>query len=226
MKAVIFDLFETLVTEWGRPKYTIREMASDLDIDCQTFRDEWEALHDIRYIGKLCGTVQVFKAILRNLRISRDEKLLVEISRRRDECKKGCFEKIEPEIIDMLSALKRRNYKIGLISNCSTEEIEGLQDSELYQYFDAVSLSCNVGFVKPDTRIYEHCLSALNEQASHCFFIGDGGSNELNGARRAGMIPLKALWFIKYFAKDFDIDKTYPAFSEPSELTNYIFSIR
>jgi len=33
MKAVVFDLFETLVTEWGRPKYTTREVATDLGID-------------------------------------------------------------------------------------------------------------------------------------------------------------------------------------------------
>jgi len=32
-KAVIFDLFETLITEWGHPKYTKKKMCSDPGID-------------------------------------------------------------------------------------------------------------------------------------------------------------------------------------------------
>ena len=43
MKAVIFDLFETLVTEWGRPKYTSRQVALDLVVDHHVFQKEWFA---------------------------------------------------------------------------------------------------------------------------------------------------------------------------------------
>lgn len=222
MRAVIFDLFETLITEWGRPKYTTREIASDFNIGYQAFRREWEALHSDRYLGKLSGTTQVYKKILSNLGIDRDENLLIEISIKRDECKRKCFEIIEPKIIKLLAALKSKGYKIGLISNCSTEEIEGLRDSDFTKYFDAVVLSCDVGIVKPDIKIYEHCLTMLSEQPSSCFYVGDGGSDELNGAKRAGMVPLKALWFTKHFVKDFDIDKTYSAFCEPSELLSFI----
>ena len=122
----------------------------------------------------------------------------------------------------MLSFMKENNYKIGLISNCSKEEITGLQNSVLYQYLDAVVLSCNVGLVKPDRKTYEYCLNILNEPASNCFFVGDGGSDELNGAKNVGMIPIKALWFIKHYVNELDIDKTFPSFLEPFELLEYI----
>ena len=36
-KAVVFDLFETLVTEWGHEKYTKRLMCKDLGVDIDSF---------------------------------------------------------------------------------------------------------------------------------------------------------------------------------------------
>lgn len=183
MTTVIFDLFETLITEWGRPKFTTRETADTLDIDYQTFRREWESLHGDRYAGKLSGTAQILSTILKNLGTERSDSLINEISQRRDECKLRCFEVIEPDILDMLSALKEKGLKIGLISNCSREEISGLEDCELYKYLDAVVLSCDVGIVKPNIKIYEHCLAILGENPENCLFIGDGGSDELNGAK-------------------------------------------
>ena len=32
-KAVVFDLFETLITEWGHKKYTKNERCSDMGIE-------------------------------------------------------------------------------------------------------------------------------------------------------------------------------------------------
>jgi len=224
MKAVIFDLFETLVTEWGRPKYTTREVAYDLDVDCEAFRREWKLLYSDRHTGKLSESVQAYRAILGSLGVTRAETLLGEIVRKRDACKRKCFEAIAPEIIEMLSSLRDGGCKIALISNCSTEEIAGLRDCALYPYFDAAVLSCEVGLVKPDAGIYAHCMSLLKEEPSNCFYVGDGGSDELSGAQKAGMTPLKALWFIKHFVKEYDENQEYPAFLVPSECTAFIRS--
>ena len=40
-KAVIFDLFETLITEWGHEKYTKRKMCADLGVDKDCFDPFW-----------------------------------------------------------------------------------------------------------------------------------------------------------------------------------------
>ena len=125
----------------------------------------------------------------------------------------------------MLSAFKENDYKIGLISNCSAEEIKGLKDSALFTYFDAIVLSCDVGIAKPDVRIYEYCASLLNEPPANCVFVGDGGSDELNGAKNAGMTPLRAVWFIKHYVKDFDADTTYPMLMKPSDLKSFMRSV-
>jgi len=225
MKAVIFDLFETLITEWGKPKYTTRKIADDLNIDYPTFRKEWSSLHTDMYSGRLSSTTQVYKRILDNLGITRDENLLADVTKRRDSCKKACFENIDPRIIDMLEALKTSGYHIGLISNCSYEEIDGLKDCALYPFFDAVVLSCEIGIVKPDVEIYNYCLKLMCVEYSECFYIGDGGSNELWGAEQAGLTPLKALWFTKNFVKEFDPDKRFPIFYEPIQILSHIISL-
>ena len=52
-KAVIFDLFETVITEWGHKKYTKREMCADLGVDKDAFDPYWEEEEEDRYIGKI-----------------------------------------------------------------------------------------------------------------------------------------------------------------------------
>ena len=41
--------------------------------------------------------------------------------------------------------------------------------------------------MKPDREIYELVLEHLNVKANECMFVGDGGSNELKGAKTVGM---------------------------------------
>ena len=53
MKAVIFDLFETLITEWGHEKYTTRRMCADLGLPYEAARPLWEAMHERQYRGTL-----------------------------------------------------------------------------------------------------------------------------------------------------------------------------
>ena len=52
-KAVVFDLFETLVTEWGHEKYTKRLMCKDLGVDIDSFSAIWEGQEHDRYIGSI-----------------------------------------------------------------------------------------------------------------------------------------------------------------------------
>ena len=51
-KVVIFDLFETLITEWGHKKYTKNEMCGDLGIERKKFDIYWDEKGDDRYLGR------------------------------------------------------------------------------------------------------------------------------------------------------------------------------
>ena len=52
-KVVIFDLFETLITEWGHKKYTKNEMCADLGIERAEFDVFWDEKEQDRYVGNL-----------------------------------------------------------------------------------------------------------------------------------------------------------------------------
>lgn len=52
-KAVVFDLFETLITEWGHKKYTKNEMCADLDVERAEFDVFWDEKEQDRYIGSM-----------------------------------------------------------------------------------------------------------------------------------------------------------------------------
>ena len=76
---------------------------------------------------------------------------------------------------------------MGLISNCA-EEVSVLWSSTPFApLVDTAVLSYNVRLAKPDPRIYAMAAEGLGVAAEECLYVGDGTSNELSGAQRAGM---------------------------------------
>lgn len=65
--------------------------------------------------------------------------------------------------------------KTAIVSNCSSEEVNLLRESEIYKYFDEVILSYEVHMKKPDACIYEEAAKRLDVTSRECIFVGDGG---------------------------------------------------
>ena len=82
--------------------------------------------------------------------------------------------------------------KIGLVSNADLMDKKYWGSSRLAPYFDDVIFSCDVGVMKPDRRIYEMAAARLGVKPEECLFVGDGGSNELWGAKQLGMTTVMA----------------------------------
>ena len=97
----------------------------------------------------------------------------------------------------MLQALKEKGYRIGLISNCFSEETEYIRESELYPFFDAPFLSYEQGVAKPEEEIFIRCVNALGVSCEECVYVGDGGSHELEAAKELGMNTAQAVWYLK-----------------------------
>ena len=98
----------------------------------------------------------------------------------------------------MLSTLKEKGFLIGLISNCFSEEAGVIRQSELFPYFDAVLLSCEQGIQKPDEEIFIRCIEQLSVKPEECLYVGDGGSLELEAARKLGMTAAQAVWYLRH----------------------------
>ena len=106
-----------------------------------------------------------------------------------------CFGHLHPGILPMLSGLKAQGIRIGLITNCFSEEAKLIRESALFEYFDAPCLSWELGVRKPDPAIYRTCLRRLGIAPEECLYVGDGGSQELEAARALGMQAVQATWY-------------------------------
>lgn len=195
IRAVIFDMYETLITHYRSPLYFGAQMAEDAGIAEEKFQALWRPTEYDRTIGKLT-LEEVVESILRENQCYSEE-LVNKIVKKRIETKQDCFRQLHSEIIPMLKKLKEKGILIGLISNCFSEEAEVIRRSVLFPYFDAVYLSYEQGVQKPDKEIYKRCMADLGVRPEECLYIGDGGSNELEAARTLGMKALQAVWYLQ-----------------------------
>jgi HAD superfamily hydrolase (TIGR01549 family) len=95
------------------------------------------------------------------------------------------FSSIDPSVFDLLDLLGQ-TYKLGLISNGSIHTRERLIREKLIDYFDAVIISAEVGFIKPNKEIYEKALESLEVLPDEVLYTDDNPKN-IVGAERLGI---------------------------------------
>jgi len=195
IKAVVFDMYETLITVFDQRPYYSAEMAKDVGVTTASFRRYWRSYEEARTLGR-CDLTEALSGTLSSLGI-RDEAILHQMVMKRLADQRRIFASIHPGILAMLETLKARGVKIGLISNCYPEERDCIRVSALAPYFDAMVLSCEQGIRKPDAEIFRRCLRALDVSADEALYIGDGGSMELESAASCGMHVAQACWFLR-----------------------------
>ena len=194
-RAVIFDMYETLITLHASPLYFSAEMAADAQLPVEEFRRDWYPTEEDRTLGRLTLEQALRPILEKHGRYS--ETLLALMGEKRRATKRASFDHLHPEILPMLRALKERGVLIGLITNCFLEEAEYIRQSELFPYFDAALLSCEVGLAKPDEAIFRQCTARLGVAPQECLYIGDGGSMELETAQGLGMQAAQAVWYLR-----------------------------
>ncbi len=193
IRAVIFDMYETLVTQLRSPLYYGTQIAEDLGLEPGDFLPGWRKTEEARSTGKQTFE-EVMGLLMREHGVFTPERYR-RVVEKRLAVQAACFEQLHPQILPMLSQLREKNIKIGLITNCFSEEAKLIRESGLFSYFDAPCLSWELGVRKPDPAIYHICLEQLGIPAENCLYVGDGGSRELETARALGMRAVQAVWY-------------------------------
>ncbi|MDE0687387.1 MAG: HAD family hydrolase [Candidatus Poribacteria bacterium] len=225
VKVVIFDLFETLVSEFDAGHPSTTEVAQTLGIPAEDFQGEYQNLRPARYTGQLDYAVTL-RYIVRKLGGKSPENTIKTLAERRQSAFTKHLRCIEPEILDMLNEITTSGIRIGLISNTDGSEVLDWANSPLSNFFEVTIFSHAVGRVKPDPHIYQYACKHLGVAPSDCIFIGDGNSNELRGAAQVGMFPFCAAWFLRQhtdlLGEDIVMRRAagYPVLYHPSELTD------
>ena len=194
-RAVIFDMYETLVTLQTEPQCFSRHMAEIAGADLSAFRAAWRSTEDARMLGAL--TLEA--ALRRSLEEcgAWSEEAYEAILRRRYASREIGPDRLHPQILPMLETLRRRGVRIGLITNCQSEEVASIRRSVLWPYFDAPVTSFETGVMKPDPAIFHLCMDSLGVCAADCLYVGDGGSQELTAARLLGLRAVQAVWYFR-----------------------------
>jgi putative hydrolase of the HAD superfamily len=184
-QAVIFDLFHTLISlEVSKaPGLSTPEM---LGIDKEEWNKVWMSDPDDYVLGGTDIAVPVGRIARQFKPDVTDEQIQAAVAARYGRFRHALLN-IEAEALDGLRRLKKMGFGLGLISNCGEDEIKPWPESPLAPLFDAVLFSCEVKLKKPDRRIFELAAQRLGAAPGECLYVGNGGSDELCGARRAGM---------------------------------------
>lgn len=106
-------------------------------------------------------------------------------------------------LFDFIATKLKPTYKIGLLSNASGNILNELFTPDQVAMFDAVTLSCDLGVVKPHVKMYEDIAAKLNAQTNECLFTDDI-EQYCTGAREAGM---QAVQYTDFWAFEQDIEK-------------------
>ena len=196
--AVVFDLFETLVTEFDpgwRPGPTT---ADRLGVPNEVFNTVWRA----RHTDRMTSSVD-FRDVLREVCSAADCRVDATVARtiqdlydERLAAKAMPLKTVEPRLIGALQQLRQSGLRLAVLSNCSIEEIAAWDDSPLADLIDAAVFSWQLGIAKPEPAAFHNVCRAVGAAPHRVAFVGDGGSNELFGATAAGLTALRARWFL------------------------------
>ena len=194
-KAVVFDLYETLVTQSGTPVPRAGALGESLGLDPTAYRREWKALRPRVLLGQL-----TFRAAL--VEIGTRLGLAIASERVQHACDERTranmevFHKTPPEIVALTRDLHGRGVHLATISNCMAEDVVAWPESAFAPQFRSAVFSFAAHIVKPDPQIYLEALRRLDVDAADAVYIGDGGDDELTGAARAGLRAAQAGWFV------------------------------
>jgi putative hydrolase of the HAD superfamily len=191
---VIFDLFETLVTEYDKDWRLAPRPAEMLGVPEQLFEEVWRARRDER-MTRSVHFPDVLREVCDRAGVTADELLIDTLYRQRLAAKARPLINVAPDILRTVSELKRAGTRLAVISNCSVEEVAAWNRSPLAPLVELTIWSYEVGTRKPHAEIYLRACAELDVAPGQAAFVGDGGSDELNGARLAGMRAYCARWY-------------------------------
>jgi putative hydrolase of the HAD superfamily len=196
-KAVLFDLFHTLASV---PPPAIAGDASVPQI-LGVSAAEWQRRYydeDVlgRCVGRVVDAVKAMRMVTHAIDPTvPEDRILAAVESRRRRFETGLVG-IETGILGALDSLRVAGIRTALVSDAGADDVESWRHSPLRERLDAVFFSYQLGFRKPDPRIYERALEAVGAHPGEAIFVGDGGSDEHRGARAVGMQTVLVTRFI------------------------------
>ncbi|HXK50494.1 MAG TPA: HAD-IA family hydrolase [Clostridiales bacterium] len=195
-KVLIFDLFHTL-SSIHHSNVPGRNSHEIIGISREKWLDALFSDHERRARGHIKDPIEIVRDITGKLEMDLSDEIISRLARSRYDRFAYSLKNILPHTVETIKELKRRGKKIILLSNADVCEVDAWGESPLAEHFDHAVFSCHTGYLKPEKEIYDHAVKLSGALHEDCLFIGDGGSDELNGAKNAGLKAVFTSEFIK-----------------------------
>jgi HAD superfamily hydrolase (TIGR01549 family) len=126
--------------------------------------------------------------------------------------------KLYPGVIETLRRLKERGYRLGSVTNRGLGDEpfrEEMRHHGLLDLFEVLSISCEVGYLKPHRHIFDHALEALRVKPEETMMVGDSLRADVAGSKALGMTAVLKRNQASEEEKELDKDLGEPEESEP-----------
>ena len=109
--------------------------------------------------------------------------------------------KLEDDTLPVLDQLKRRGYRLGLISNAANADDARslIERYQLEAWFEQVLISAEVGYRKPHPYIFELALKHFAVPPQQMVMVGDKLGADILGAKNVG---LASVWITRRAHRD------------------------
>ncbi len=101
------------------------------------------------------------------------------------------YSELFPDTVRVLTELKRRGYRLGIITNGNNvQQNLKLDAAGIRTLVDIVAVAGEEGVGKPNAEVFRRAAERLCVAPENCVYVGDYPPNDLVGATCAGMQPL------------------------------------
>ena len=207
IKLIIFDLWRTLAYKKGNENHApLRKMLKETntDIPLDKFVKIFENSVQLK---KWKSKYRAYENLCKNMGLETNKKNIFLLRNLRDNVESKT--KLYAHTIKMLKSLKKKGYKIGLISNSSIFSIEPIKKTRLLKLIDYPLFSFNVEVIKPNLKIFKKMLKISKCKPSEVIMIGDKIKDDVIPPKKIGMnsIHLRNYSQLKRDLRGFGIDK-------------------
>lgn len=195
-KAIFFDFGDTLAST--DPPYIFRIASgfrragydiSDIDFEHAYLRADFEIFKTHQSQGSMNSSQYnslFFPLLCKALDIKEDPDD-VRANIRKNTTPRRFYRNALPGTQKLLNYLKQKGYILGIISNNDGYTNRKCKDVDIHRFFDIIADSTNIGYVKPDPRIFHHVLDELGLDPEDCLHVGDLYGADVLGAKNAGI---------------------------------------
>ena len=204
IKAITFDLWNTLLEDKDFTKHRINSLSRILSVEgfqipkndlltayrsaSDHYREIWEINHRHLHVDRRV------EYMLKQLEIELTDNVKLSIIEEFTEAFSVDPPAFKEDVKEVLESL-RENYVIGIISDTGVTPgsiIRGhLRRCGVLKFFSSTAFSDEVGFCKPDSRVFEKALRELMIRPDEAVHVGDLLRTDVAGAKNVGM---KSVW--------------------------------